>query len=211
MQTDGMINLLVQDLPNQPGNPSAILLRWWPTAAALVGVSFLAVAGMRADLVAAGLGPTLTKLTFGAFLALVAVVGAVRLSRPEAQVGDSARWLIPVAVFLGLIVAADLARHGLDSWSVRLFGKGVLACLTLIPALAAVPLAVSIAALRRGATTEPAVTGALAGLASAGLAILAYGLFCNEDSPLFIATWYSLAAVIAGFAGATLGRIFLKW
>ena len=93
----------------------------------------------------------------------------------------------------------------------RLFGKGIVTCLTLVPALAALPLIACLTILRRGATSEPMAAGALAGLASAGLAILAYGLFCNEDSPLFIATWYSLAALIVGLAGAALGRAMLRW
>lgn len=211
MRTDDLITLMVHDLPNQPRKISTVLLRWWPAAAAVAGIGFLAVAGVRSDLLGSGIAPTLIKFAFGALLALAAITGALQLSRPEARPGASAKWLMGIAVFLGLVVTTDLLRLGLDAWSMRLFGKGVLACLTLIPALAAVPLAVSIIALRRGATTAPAAAGALAGLASAGLAILAYGLFCNEDSPLFISTWYSMAALIAGFVGALLGRAFLKW
>jgi hypothetical protein len=211
MRTDDMINLLVQDLANPPQNHRMALLRWWPAAAVVAGAGFLVIAGVRADLVGAGLEPTLLKLTLGALLAVTAIGGALSLSRPEAEAARASRWLIAAAVFLGFIVTADLARHGLDVGRDRLFGKGVLPCLTLVPALAALPLIASLMALRRGATTAPATTGALAGLGSAGLAILAYGLFCTEDSPLFIATWYGLAAVIAGLAGAALGRAMLRW
>jgi hypothetical protein len=211
MRTDDMINLLVQDLTNQPKGVGQLLLRWWPAAAAIAGAGFLAIAGVRPDLFAAGLAPTLSKLTLGALIALTAIFGAVRLSRPEAQVAAASRGLVAVAVFIGFLVATDLLNHGLDGWRGRLFGKGALPCLTLVPTVAAAPLIASIMALRRGATTLPLATGALAGVASAGLAILGYGLFCNEDSPLFIATWYSLAAVIAGAAGAALGRATLRW
>ena len=38
-----------------------------------------------------------------------------------------------------------------------------------------------------------------------------FGLFCTEDSPMFIAIWYSLAAVFVGFVGAVLGRMLLMW
>jgi hypothetical protein len=211
MRTDDMIDLLVQDLPNQPKPVSMILLRWWPSAAALAGVGFLALTGVRPDLVTAGLAPTLLKLMLGALIALAAISGALDLSRPEVRAPSASKWLIAVAVFLGLMVTTDLLRHGLDDWGARLFGKGVVTCLTLVPTLAALPLIACLTALRRGATTEPMTAGALAGLASAGLAILAYGLFCNEDSPLFIATWYSLAALIVGLAGAALGRAMLRW
>ncbi len=211
MRTDDMLDLLVQDLPNQPKPVRTILLRWWPAAAALAGVGFLALTGVRPDLVAAGLAPTLLKLMLGALIALTAIAGALDLSRPEVQAPAASKWLLAVVGFLGLIVATDLLRHGLDGWWARLFGKGIVTCLTLVPALAALPLVASLTILRRGATTEPMAAGALAGLASAGLAILAYGLFCNEDSPLFVATWYSLAALIVGLAGATLGRAMLRW
>ncbi|MFC5507740.1 MULTISPECIES: NrsF family protein [Hyphomicrobiales] len=211
MRTDDMIDLLVQDLPNQPKPVSTILLRWWPTAAALAGVGFLGIMGVRPDLVTAGLVPTLVKLMLGALIALTAIAGALDLSRPEVQAPAASKWLIAVVGFLGLVVATDLLRHGLDDGWARLFGKGIVTCLTLVPALAALPLIACLTILRRGATTEPVAAGALAGLASAGLAIFAYGLFCNEDSPLFIATWYSLAALIVGLAGAALGRAMLRW
>ncbi len=211
MRTDSVIRLLVEDLPNRPADAGAALRRWWPIAAAAAGVSFLAFAGVRTDLMASGFAPTMTKAALGLSLAAVSIVGAFRLSRPEVKTAPAAKGLIAIAVILGLVIATDFWSQGLDAWRMRLFGKSVLPCLTLIPLLAALPLAASLAALRRGATTKPAAAGALAGLASAGLAIVAYGLFCTEDSPMFIATWYSLAALVAGLAGAALGRLLLRW
>jgi hypothetical protein len=108
-------------------------------------------------------------------------------------------------------LGTDLAMHGLERLPDRLFGKSVLSCLTLIPAIAAVPLVAALLALRHGATTAPTASGALAGLASAGLAIVAYGLFCMEDSALFVAIWYTIAAGIVALAGAALGRMMLRW
>jgi hypothetical protein len=48
-------------------------------------------------------------------------------------------------------------------------------------------------------------------VAAGGLAILAHGLFCTEDSALFVATWYTLGAGIVGLIGAGLGRAMLRW
>lgn len=92
-----------------------------------------------------------------------------------------------------------------------MFGKSITACLTIIPALALAPLAASLYVMRGAATTSATAAGGLLGFASAGMAILAYGLFCTEDSPVFVATWYSLAALIAAVVGAALGRILLRW
>jgi hypothetical protein len=211
MRTDDVINLLVQDLPTPAPDARGMLRRWLPLAALVAGGSFLALMGVRADLAAEGLGPTAMKLGLGALLAITAAAGAVRLSRPEATTASAAKWLIAFGLLLAVIVTANLASEGLDGFAVRLFGKSVLSCLTLIPMLAAVPLIATLLALRHGATTAPAAAGALAGLAAAGLAIVAYGLFCTEDSPLFVATWYTVAAGLAGLAGAILGRVMLRW
>jgi hypothetical protein len=211
MRTDDMINLLVQDLPTPVRDGGALLRRWLPLAALAAGGGFLAVMGVRGDLAGAGLAPTAMKLSLGALLAAGAAVGAVRLARPGAPPGAAMAWLVAAGLFLAVVVGTDLAGQGLAAWGERLFGKSVLACLTLIPTLAALPLLAALAALRQGATTAPATAGGLAGVAAGGLAILAHGLFCTEDSALFVATWYTLGAGIVGLIGAGLGRAMLRW
>ena len=42
----------------------------------------------------------------------------------------------------------------------------------------------------------PALTGALAGAAAAGLAATIYATHCPDNSPLFVATWYPLATLV---------------
>jgi hypothetical protein len=211
MRTDDVINLLVQDLPTPAPDAGAALRRSLPLAALLAGGCFLAVAGVRGDLMSTGLGPTLLKLVLGAILAIGGVLGAIRMTRPDMQAAATMKFLVAAGFFLAGSIALDLAIDGLANWPARLFGKGVLPCLTLIPTLAALPLIASLMALRHGATTAPAASGVLAGLASAGLAIAAYGMFCTEDSPLFVATWYTLAAGIVSLGGAALGRVILRW
>jgi hypothetical protein len=151
------------------------------------------------------------KALLGGLLAWSAIAGAKTLARPEASVREGLKRLAAVAIFLTLLLAIDLASRGGAGWLGRMLGKSIVACLTIIPALALPSLLVSLYALRNGATTSPAIAGALAGLASGGLAILAYGLFCTEDSPVFVATWYSIAAVFVAAIGAGLGRILLRW
>ena len=62
-------------------------------------------------------------------------------------------------------------------------------------------LAALIVALRAGAPMHPALTGALAGAATAGIAALLYASHCPDDSPLFVATWYPLATLICAARG----------
>ena len=98
-----------------------------------------------------------------------------------------------------------------DQWLARLVGHHSMFCMRMIPLLAAPMLAALIVALRAGAPMHPALTGALAGAATAGIAALLYASHCPDDSPLFVATWYPLATLICASVGALAGRRFLAW
>jgi hypothetical protein len=211
MKTDNLIRLLAEDLPSGPGQPVIGLTRALLPAAGLAGAAFLILAGARSDLLGSGLLPTLMKVFLGTLVAWGAIRGAAILARPEATFGEGFRRLGSVITLLAVMLALDLVLRGTDGWLARMFGKSILSCLTVIPGLALLPLAVSLHALRNGATTSPAAAGGLAGLASAGMAIIGYGVFCTEDSPVFVAIWYSLAAILVGGLGAVLGRKLLRW
>jgi len=38
-----------------------------------------------------------------------------------------------------------------------------------------------------------------------------YAAHCTDDSPLFVATWYTLAVTLLTVAGAFAGRRFARW
>jgi hypothetical protein len=57
-----------------------------------------------------------------------------------------------------------------------------------VPLLALLALVVALYALRYGASPPHATFGMMPGLGALGVAIFDYGLFCDEDSALFIAT-----------------------
>jgi len=80
-----------------------------------------------------------------------------------------------------------------------------------LPLFAIPPLAALIAALREGAPRYPGLTGALAGMAAAGVSATIYATNCTDDSPLFVATWYPLATGIVALAGFFAGRRWLRW
>ena len=77
--------------------------------------------------------------------------------------------------------------------------------------ISAGPLGAGLWALRRGASTRPARTGALLGLAVGALATVGYSLHCTEDSPMFYVTWYGLGMGISAALGALAGRRLLRW
>jgi len=66
------------------------------------------------------------------------------------------------------------------------------------------------AALRQGAPSNPGWTGATAGLAASGIAATFYAANCNDDSPLFVATWYPIAILAVSAAGCLIARRALK-
>ena len=68
-----------------------------------------------------------------------------------------------------------------------------------------------LAAFRRGAPVHLRRTGAMAGLAAAGLSTVIYSTFCTEDSPLFYATWYSLGILASAAIGAWAAGRWLRW
>ena len=84
-------------------------------------------------------------------------------------------------------------------------------CVGFISVMALPLLAGALWALRRGASTRPALSGALAGLLSGGAAAIVYSMHCTEDSPLFYAVWYMLAILGATALGALLGSRLLRW
>jgi hypothetical protein len=68
-----------------------------------------------------------------------------------------------------------------------------------------------LAILRRGAPASPLLAGAAAGLLAAASGSALYAFHCFDDSPLFVVTWYSLAAIPVVLAGAFAGRRLLHW
>ena len=71
-------------------------------------------------------------------------------------------------------------------------------------------LAAALFGLRHGAATRPTAAGASAGLLSGGLAATVYAAHCPDDSPLFVATWYSIGIGLVAGAGALAGRRMLR-
>ncbi|MCL2429688.1 MAG: NrsF family protein, partial [Alphaproteobacteria bacterium] len=61
------------------------------------------------------------------------------------------------------------------------------------------------------APRSPGLAGAAAGLAASGAAVVLYASHCPDDSPLFVAVWYSSAIAIVAAAGFLAGARLLRW
>jgi hypothetical protein len=208
MKTDQLITLLAADAGSRPAHPGARAILWLPGAVALMAAVFLGTFGPRAGLFeTAILQATALKVGFGLLLVLAAGHAALRLVRPGADPMRHVPWLAGALVLVLAAMLIDRSWTALPAPRVTSIAR----CMLFIPLMALLPLAGWFYALRAGATTSPRLSGALAGLASGGLAILAYALNCTEDSPLFIGLWYSLGAIVAGCIGAWAGPRLLRW
>jgi hypothetical protein len=168
--------------------------------------------GPRPDIVAAtGSMRFWLKFVDSFAFALPTLLLTLRLAHPDAKPRTLALWLAAPFILLAIGVLVELAVVPQSEWMSRLMGATAMHCTFTIPMLAAPILAALIVALRPGAPLHPALTGAIAGAASAGVAALVYASSCPGDSPLFVATWYPLATLICMGVGALAGRWFLAW
>ena len=212
MKTEDFITTLAADAKALEG-PLGRALALAFGAGALVSLAwFLALIGPRPDFMEA-MHTMRFDLKFVDALcwATPAFLLCLSLARPQAGPGVLLAWLIAPLCLLaaGAAVELSLTPHAL--WATRLIGTNWRHCLTLIPLLSIAPLGALIAALRAGAPRYPALTGALAGAAAAGVSAIIYATNCTDDSPLFVASWYPLATLIVAAAGALAGRRWLRW
>jgi hypothetical protein len=209
MKTDELIKALAADPVVEPPVERAL----WPALAlgvALSALVFLALLGPRHDFAQAI--ETLRfaiKPLFPILLAASAAYVASILWRPGGSPPIWPLMLAPLALVLA--VALELIALPRVAWGEAMLGANALKCLFFIPILSLAPLAAALVALKRGASTNPAATGAVAGLMAAGLGAALYAVHCPDDSPLFIAVWYVIASFIVAGAGALLGARVLRW
>jgi hypothetical protein len=84
-------------------------------------------------------------------------------------------------------------------------------CILTILGVSLPPLAILLGVMRIGASTRPALAGAIAGSLSGALGATAYALACKNDAGLFVAIWYPLAILVIAALGAAIGRHALAW
>ena len=211
MKTEQLIDALAIDAaPRRPFFRSFVYAT--VSSIAVDAVIFFAAIGPRPDIVAAAeTWRFLLKFVITLSFAAPATLLVYRLAAPAMW---SRSRLGILLMPLGLLLAAVILELGLvprSLWMVRLIGSNSVNCMTLIPLLAAAPLACFLILLRQGAPRDPGLTGAAAGLVASAIAATLYALNCFDDSPLFVITWYPLAAGMVVTAGYLGGRRFLAW
>ncbi|HEV7257242.1 MAG TPA: DUF1109 domain-containing protein [Bosea sp. (in: a-proteobacteria)] len=213
MQTDDLISLMTAS--HRPVDTRWLRRVTWlgaVTALVVTALLVLLVLGARGDLASAWLtAPVIAKALLGASVAGIALVLFQRSLRPGLNPGPHLPLAaLPVAIVAIWAVLA-LSRAPADQWSALIFGSYWRACLIAVPLYALVPLAILFGLARRGAPVDGTLTGACAGLASAGLATMAYSLHCPDDAAPFLAVWYTLAiAAVTAFGALAFPRL-LRW
>jgi hypothetical protein len=212
MGTDELIKALAADTrPPAASLPSV----WWGAAGlaiVLAAAVFFALLGPRPDIAAAAETPRfLFKFLVTITLAMSAFGLARALSRPGETWRKALPYLATAPALIAVAVIVEILVLPPDTWSGKLVGTNSIVCLTYIPLIGIGPLAIFLLALRHGAPTRRALTGAVAGLAAGGIAATFYAAQCTDDSPLFVATLYTIAIAGLALIGAAAADRFARW
>ncbi len=178
----------------------------------VTGLLYFAMLPMRPDIMSAmGEWHFLLKWAFSLTLLASGMALMLRLAQPQGVPGLD--WIVllgaPLVLLLGVIVEMLAIPSG--TWFHTMVGTNAWGCIIFVPILSALPIAVMLIVLKQGATTRPALSGAVAGLVAAGIAATFYATHCQNDSPLFLAAWYVLATLFVAAVGAAVGTRILRW
>ena len=211
VETDQLIRTLAAD--DHRARPVGVVLALSLLAAAPVSLAiFFLGLGVRPDVMTAMHNPFFDlKFAVTLALAISAIVLSLHLSRPEASLKGWAWLLLIPAGLLALGIGSEMMMPQRLPMITRLVGSNSRICMTAIPLMSLPLLAAALLGLRHGAPARPAVAGAVAGLLSAGLAATLYASHCTDDSPLFVATWYSIATALVAAIGALAGSRLLRF
>lgn len=212
MRTDDLINALVADA-TKPVRPLQRDVAWAVCGGSLVAFAyFIVTLGARPTFWASfGDWRFLVKFAATASLALSGLALLLPFSRPVGNAGRASYVLAVPAVLVLAAIGVELATVPQSAWMARAVGQNSMVCLETVPVLALGPLAALLFALRRGAPKSPAKAGALAGLLAGAIGAFLYAAHCPDDSPLFIAIWYTLAIALVTGVGALAGWRLLRW
>jgi hypothetical protein len=212
METDQLIRSLAADSAHRERSVGlALALALLAAAPVSIAMFFLAL-GFRPDIRTAMHNPFFDlKFVVTLALAISAIAVSLHLARPEASLRGWGWLLLLPAGFLALGLGSEMMMPQRLPVMTRLVGSNSKVCLTAIPLLSLPLLAAALTGLRHGAPARPAVAGAIAGLLSAGLAATLYASHCTDDSPMFVATWYTIATALVTAIGALVGSRVLRF
>lgn len=212
MNTDDLIKALAADAGTREPRVAEAMPRTLLPAFAFSLVLFLVTLKVRPDIVEA-LQTWRFNLKIALLVSLVTASGwlVMASARPNAETRLPRFAIMVVPVVLALAVGYELYSVSSNMWLLRAKGSNAFACLASIPIFGLAPLAAIMIALRKGAPKSPVASGAAAGLLAGAMGAALYATHCWDDSPLFIAIWFSIALSGMSVLGAILGSRLLRW
>ena len=212
MRTDDLVRTLVADHATREAPLGRALAIALVPGLALATALFVLMLGPRDDFATVASDPRFVfKFVVTLTLAASAAALVLRLACPGVETRFSKLALAAGPALLALGVLVELALVPSSAWTTKLIGRNAIVCLTYIPLLSAPLLVAALIALRHGAPMRPGFAGAVAGLLAGGLGATLYASHCIDDSPLFVATWYTLAIAGVTLIGSLAGARWLRW
>ncbi|HEY4367537.1 MAG TPA: DUF1109 domain-containing protein [Steroidobacteraceae bacterium] len=212
-RTEELIRQLAMDV--KPVRSHAI---GWRIAVGILGggaislLLLIAVFGIRPDLHEALRDFSFwVRSLYTVSLGIGAMFVTASLARPD---NVRAHWLwllvVPVLLLTGIGIG-EMANVPLSNWQSLWLGRSWKVCPWRILMLSAPIFAGMLWAFRRFAPTRLPLAGAAAGLTAGAWSATLYGLYCQEESAIFVLTWFTLGMLLAALLGAFLGRRLLRW
>lgn len=212
MKTDDLIKLIAEDASTQATPMGRRLAAATAAGCVLAAMALVSTIGVRSDIWTALGTWRFDAKVMSVVAVLVGAWGASRhLSRPEADPRKALLYIAAPAMLLVLAVGVELASTPAATWGVRAIGSNARLCLVAILAFAAAPLVVLLAVLRGGAPSSPPGAGGVAGLLAGAIGALFYAIHCPDDSPLFVALWYTPPILMMAAVGGLVGSRALRW
>ena len=212
MNTEDFIKSLSEDAPVQERSPRAVMLLAVLAGAVIAGALLMVTLRPRPDFM---LAMHTMRFEFKFVVTLLLSVTALfvirDMARPEVKRSRMRPALFAAPILLIVAVALEMMAVPSDQWMTKLVGHNMRFCTLFIPLFSLAPLALMLWALRRGAPSNPVRAGAVAGLVAGGIGAAFYAAHCFDDSPLFVAVWYTLAIAAVSGLGALLGSRVLRW
>jgi len=213
MKTENLIRALAAD-----GRLSSLSLvqtlgLWLLPGIAISVAIYAALLGVRPDLSSALRDDPRVFFKIALMLLLAALVLplTLQLIRPGVSVRGKLSMLMIVPLLMLVAILLELHAFPESEWGSRLLGHNAAVCLVSIPLLGLAPLGVLLTALRNGASSRPGWAGAAAGVLAGAIGATLYATHCPDDSPFFVAVWYSLGIAFVTFIGYLAGRRVLRW
>ena len=212
MNTADLIDVLSTDVRPVRQARLGKILAWAMVIGGVTAVcAMLATVGPRPRLAAVPVHFLALKLVFTISLAVTGGIVLFTAVHPGRNLRRSSRYLLVPIIAVGALGVLALALTPRAAWGDTMLGMHWAMCVVCIPLFAVVPFALLMWASSRGAPTELARTGAVAGVAAGALGAAAYSLHCPDDSLPFVAIWYAGSILLCAFIGQLLGPRLLRW